>query len=144
MICTVSHLLRNQWQIQYKFYKHWYTFINSSKYLDMNNNDKKHYDTSHFCVHDDIHKEAAILRYLNNKDSCNKMSRYIDFFESQADYYLVLESETDFMKLKEFVNTAHKYIENGKLKRKEYAKIIKYIMWQLLTAINWLHNDMYC
>eukprot|EP01084_Bolivina_argentea_P086488 156340_1 len=100
----------------------------------------------HFCVDDDIVREKLILKYLtiDNKPSDNYMCRYIDFFESENDYYLVMENVNNYISLKQFVETAHNYIQNGKLATKVYRKIIKYIIWQLITTIFWLHNDMSC
>jgi len=103
-------------------------------------------DGFRFVVDEDIVKEALILRHL----SCNNTSiggvivKFIEFFESDTDYYLVTEYIENSMTLKEFVTKSHQYIKNGKLDSKQYKKIIKHLLWQLTASVHWLHNDMNC
>eukprot|EP01084_Bolivina_argentea_P078440 142328_1 len=103
-------------------------------------------DNMQFCVSENIIKESNILKRLTVDNHCigNYIIQYINFFESDTDYYLVMqyvESETN---LKQFVQTAHKHIKNNKLKLKQYQKIIKYLYWQLIVTVHWMHNDMKC
>ena len=74
---------------------------------------------------------ALILHHLtiDNKPTANYIAKYIDFFEDDNNYYLV----TEFIggNLSDFCNEAHEYIRNGKLKIKDWKKIIKYLFWQL-------------
>lgn len=100
----------------------------------------------HFCVDDSILKERDILQYLtiDNIPTCDYIARYIDFFQSEEDYYLVTESIRSGITLQAFIEKAHQFIKIGKLKCKEYQKIIKYIFWQLCAVMHWLHDDMHC
>merc|ERR1712228_236377 len=70
--------------------------------------------------------------------------QYIDWFESDNFYYLVIEYVQSEINLEQFMGTAHEYMDNGKLKKREYQQIIKKIMWELVNVIYWLHNDMNC
>ena len=101
----------------------------------------------HFCVNDNIEKEQKILKYLTvdyKHPTDSYIVRYIDFFESDSAYYLVTESVFNQMNLTEFIQISHKLIKDGKLRKKEYNKIVKYIAWQILTILHWLHHDMHC
>ena len=98
-----------------------------------------------YCVEKNIVKEALILHHLtvDNEPIANYIVKFVDFFQSEHDYYLIMEY-IDGINLKQFVDKAHQYINDGKLSLKEYQKIIKYIFWQLIALIRWLHDDMHC
>lgn len=99
-----------------------------------------------YCVTENIVKEALILNLLTveNKPTGNYIGKYIDFFEDDTSYYLVMEYISGNINLKDFVYAAHKYIKKGKLKLKEYQKTIKYLIWQLSVTLRWLHDDINC
>eukprot|EP01084_Bolivina_argentea_P021870 40653_1 len=99
-----------------------------------------------FSTDKSIVNEAMILKSIaENKNPKNELIlKYIDSFESDEHYYLVQEYIEDSITLKEFVIKAHQYITENKLKLKHYQKIMKYLYWQLIVTINWMHNDMNC
>lgn len=98
-----------------------------------------------YCVHEDALKEADILRYLtvDNKNG-DYIVRFIDFFETGMDYYLVMENTQHNMSFKDFINKAYKFMISKQMKYKHYVKIIKYLFWQLFATMHWLHADMNC
>ena len=102
------------------------------------------FDGVTFCTEEDVVKEAQILQYLTDHKSTEYIAKYIDFFESATDYYLVHEYIEGESNLLQFVQTAHSYIAAGRLDVKVYQKTIKYIMWQLCAVVHWLHNNMHC
>eukprot|EP01084_Bolivina_argentea_P119299 211537_1 len=99
-----------------------------------------------YCVTEDIVKEALILNLLTTKNNPigDYIVKYVDIFESETDYFLIMEYIPGSANLKDFVHQSHKYIENGKLKMKNYQKTIKYLIWQLSVLLQWLHADMSC
>ena len=99
-----------------------------------------------FCVETDIVKEAMILKHLTvyNRCTANNIENFIDFFEGNGTLCLVVEYIESNMNLEQFVIEAHEYMESGKLKRKEYLQIIKYIFWEISVVLHWMHNDMHC
>ena len=103
-------------------------------------------DGFNFCVSENIIKEALILQILtiHNCPIGNYIIKYIDFFESDSNYYLVMEYIESEMNLKQFINKAHQYINNGKLSIKSYQTSIKYLLWQLFVTITWLHQSLRC
>ena len=103
------------------------------------------YDGMTFCVEENIVKEALILHHLtiDNRSTANYVVRFVEFFESDEHFYLVMEY-IEGCNLLQFVEKAHEYINKGQLKVKEYHKIVKYIFWQLSAVLYWLHNDMSC
>ena len=48
------------------------------------------------------------------------------------------------MNLRQFVEIAFKYIQEKKLRLKYYQKIVKYVYWQLVVTVRWLHQCMSC
>ena len=94
-------------------------------------------------VEENIIKEAMILKHLtkDNKPNGGYIAKYIDFFESDTDYYLVMEYVGD-KNLSEFVKEAHKYIDEKKLKLAEYKRVIKFLFWQICVTVHWMHQDM--
>ena len=89
-------------------------------------------------VEENIIKEALILHHLTvtNQPMGGYIVKYIDFFESDIDYYLVIEY-TGNMNLQQLNDKAHKYINEGKLSLSDYQKIIKFITWQIAVTLQW-------
>ena len=96
-------------------------------------------------VDENIVKEALILEYLTviNQPKGGHIAKYIKFFQTENDFYLVMEYVGD-NNLGFFVRKCHHYIKQNRLKLSHYKKIIKYIFWQMVTTINWMHDDMNC
>ena len=95
------------------------------------------------------------------------------FFESQNDYYLIMNYISD-TNMSQFIKKCHFYIKNGHLELKYYKRITRYLFWQLVVIVHvctlyfvsyieisdclsfkyvyncytvstqWLHNDMHC
>eukprot|EP01083_Nonionella_stella_P198344 728277_1 len=70
--------------------------------------------------------------------------KFVDFFKCSQYYYLCTEYIPHSINLKQWITNAHQLINNGELSFKEYQKAVKYIIWQLNTAITWLHNVYHC
>ena len=66
----------------------------------------------------------------------------LNSFESSTDYYLVMEYIESQVTLQEFCHKAHEYIQRGILDRKEWNKILKFISWQLVATIYYMHNSL--
>eukprot|EP01084_Bolivina_argentea_P293715 505216_1 len=100
----------------------------------------------HISTQNAIHKESLILYHLTvlNRPIADSLVQYIDFLESDNYYYLITAHVNINCTLQQFVSQAHQYIQWGKLKRKEYHKILKHIFWQIFAAVNWLHSSMQC
>merc|ERR1719384_2196845 len=99
-----------------------------------------------FVVNEDIMIQSDILRHLtvNNQPIGDGIVKYIDFFQNESYYFLVLEYVENCMTLKHFIRESHQYIFEKKLSVKQYQSKIKHIFWHLMRTINWLHNDMQC
>eukprot|EP00484_Ammonia_sp_Unknown_P002370 CAMPEP_0197074308 /NCGR_PEP_ID=MMETSP1384-20130603/211042_1 /TAXON_ID=29189 /ORGANISM="Ammonia sp." /LENGTH=662 /DNA_ID=CAMNT_0042513149 /DNA_START=201 /DNA_END=2190 /DNA_ORIENTATION=+ len=99
-----------------------------------------------YCVEEDVVKEALVLHHLtvDNRATANYVVQFIELFESEENYYLVMEYIDGDCNLQQFTEIAHQYIAEGKLKLKAYQKIVKYIFWQLVAVLYWLHRDMKC
>eukprot|EP01084_Bolivina_argentea_P207435 353913_1 len=102
-------------------------------------------DDTTFFVSENIIREAIMIQHLTVDNTCigKYIIQFINFFESDTDYYLVLEYIESEINLKQFVAIAHKCIEKGKLKLRHYQKVIQYLYWQLLVTIQWLHDSMH-
>eukprot|EP01084_Bolivina_argentea_P250150 419040_1 len=87
-------------------------------------------------------KESKILHYLTvlNHPPSNNICKYFDFIETDDAYYLI-EEYCGSMTLDTFISTAHKYIKDKKLKVKHWRVIVKYLFWQLIVNLNWMHSD---
>eukprot|EP01083_Nonionella_stella_P181127 647810_1 len=103
-------------------------------------------DDTNFCVSENILKEASILKMItvDNAPIGGYIAKYIDFFESSSNYYLVVEYVPSETNLKQFVSKARQWITNGKLPTNQYRKMMKYVLWQLCVTIEWLHQCMHC
>eukprot|EP01084_Bolivina_argentea_P101903 182631_1 len=103
-------------------------------------------DNINFCVSENIIKESLILKYLtvDHKPIGDYITTFIQFFQSDTDYFLVMEYIDTEMNLKQFISRASQYIQQGKLALVNYHKIIKYLLWQLFVTIQYLHDSMNC
>ena len=90
-------------------------------------------------------QEAIILHHLtvDNRATADYIVRFVDFFETEHCYFLVMEWGGD-LTLNQFCDKAFEYLHSGRLDVKEYKRIVKYIFWQLSVIIYWLHHDMHC
>eukprot|EP01084_Bolivina_argentea_P151221 263968_1 len=96
-------------------------------------------------THENIMKEAAILHHLtvDNQPTADYIAKFINFFETQHSYFLVMEYCGD-VTLKAFCDQAFTYVKQSKLNVKEYKRIMKYLFWQITVTTNWMNNDMHC
>eukprot|EP01084_Bolivina_argentea_P025756 47896_1 len=100
-----------------------------------------------YCIPNNIVKEAFILKYLTFQNRCvgDYINRFVDFFHCEHTYYLALKHiDGNAMNLKQFVDEAHRYIQNGQLTITDYLQTIKYIFWQLFVVFHWMHDQMSC
>ena len=44
----------------------------------------------------------------------------------------------------EFIVKAHKLIQEEKLAIKEWRKFVKYMFYQMVVVVKWLHSEMKC
>eukprot|EP01084_Bolivina_argentea_P012563 23511_1 len=93
-------------------------------------------------------KEREILKYVTNLNKNDPMNQYIikykDWFKSEDDYFLVIEYIESETNLKQFIAQCQKHIYENKLTLNEYHSKIKYVFWQLVTTIHWLHGKHIC
>ena len=80
---------------------------------------------------------------MDNKPRGSSICKLHSFFESTDAYYVVMEYGGNIT-LKQFVDRGHHYIHSGKLEVRHWQKMCKYIMWQIVAALNWMHDDMNC
>eukprot|EP01084_Bolivina_argentea_P193283 331633_1 len=94
-------------------------------------------------VNENVINEYKILKYFTAQKSCpSQITKSIDFFESEYNYYFVMENAGgDFF---DFIVRAHKLITDGKLKVKEWRKFVKYLFYQMVIVVQFLHNQMHC
>mmetsp|Transcript_45937 Transcript_45937/g.73566 ORF Transcript_45937/g.73566 Transcript_45937/m.73566 type:complete len:413 (+) Transcript_45937:1054-2292(+) len=99
-----------------------------------------------FCVSENIKKEAKILQYLTVRNSCigGYLVKFVDFFESDNDYFLVTEYIESQTNLRQFIAKCHQFMEDGKLSFIHYMKTIKFLFWQIAVTITWMHVTMQC
>ena len=100
-----------------------------------------------FCITQDVVKEAVIMQYLTlNRDRTisNYLAEFVDFFESETDYYLVTKHIDNGMKLSEFIAKSHAFIKSGRLQLNAWKKVAKFIMWQLSVTLGSLHSKYQC
>jgi len=89
-------------------------------------------------------EEARLLKWLtHNYPTGGYVVEFVQFFEFSSHYYLVTE-HVDGISLREFVDEAHALIRNGALDTKEWGKVVKFILWQLVVTVRWLHVTMHC
>jgi len=96
-------------------------------------------------VEENIIKETILLHHLTveNRPTSDYLVKFLKFFESESYFYLVMEN-AGTMNLAAFNERAHRLIADGKLKIREWRKILKFLMWQLSVTVYWLHRDMKC
>jgi len=92
-----------------------------------------------YYVDDDIVKEAKILKFLDTFSHPFHV-QFVDFLESDSDYFLISQHIDNGMTLKAFCQQAHAYMSEDKLAKASYHKILKYIFWQLSVVLYWLHD----
>eukprot|EP01084_Bolivina_argentea_P144617 253682_1 len=102
------------------------------------------YGNKPFCVEQNIIKEALLLHHgsVSNK-RCHQskyICKYIEFFKDENYYYLVMEHYGK-MTLQNWIQIAFEYMRKEQLNTIHYRKIIKYIFWQIVLIIHWLHNE---
>jgi serine/threonine protein kinase len=96
-----------------------------------------------FGIYENILKECIILKHLTENKSgliMTSFTKFENFFDTDADYYLVMEHGGS--DLFDFIIEAHELINDKRLKIKEWRKFAKYLFWQMIVVLRWLHNDM--
>lgn len=68
--------------------------------------------------------------------------RFIECFHSDTDYFLVMEYVPSRLTLRDFASRAHEYIAKGLLDKKEWVRIVKFLTWQLVVALHFLHTKL--
>jgi len=94
-------------------------------------------------VNENIVREALLLQYLTtlNHPIGGYIVKFIDFFETEEDYYLVMEYAGS-MNLAQFQEKAQQYLKEKRLSRTEYLKVIKFMSWQIAVTLKWMHDMM--
>lgn len=111
---------------------------------ELHNSRTSEQDGMSIIVEENIILESIILHHLtvaNTPISSDYIVGFIDFFEDDSNYYLVMEY-VEGMTLRDFTNKCHKMMQMKQLNLREYKKICKFIFWQISANISWLHNDM--
>eukprot|EP01084_Bolivina_argentea_P096428 173371_1 len=98
-------------------------------------------DNMTFMVSENCFKEAYTLKQLGRNSN---IVQFIDYFESDTHFYLVMEYIENAITLKEFVDLSFKLINECELTMEEYSKTIQYIIWQLANTIRYLHGVVQC
>eukprot|EP01083_Nonionella_stella_P254292 873981_1 len=90
-----------------------------------------------------ILKYALLLNHctITNKAPGHHIAQFIDFFNDEQYYYLVMEYAGNIT-LAEWCDKAFEYINKGKLDIEHYKQMVQYIFWQITALIYWLHHDM--
>ena len=68
---------------------------------------------------------------VTNKPNGKYIPSFIDFFQDDNYYYLVMEYGGD-SNLADFNKIAHTHLSKGHLKLEEWQKIIKFIFWYVI------------
>eukprot|EP01084_Bolivina_argentea_P245292 410697_1 len=102
-----------------------------------------------YCVSKNAVKEALILSQLtlksyDNNNVKHNIIRFIDSFTSENNFYLVMEYIENGITVNEFIQRSHELIHRKKMSFKHYRKIVKNIMWQMVTVFEWLHETAHC
>lgn len=96
-----------------------------------------------FGIYENILKECIILKHLTENRNgliMTSFTKYDNFFDDDNYYYLSMEHGGS--DLFDFIIEAHELISQKKLKIKEWRKFTKYLFWQMIVVLKWLHNDM--
>lgn len=101
-------------------------------------------DGTNFVLDEDILQESLLLykSTITNKCPGGYLCQFIECFHSETDYYLAMEYISSRTTLREFVQKGHQYIMQGMLEKKEWVRIVKFITWQLVVTLHYLHNTM--
>ena len=101
-------------------------------------------DGTNFVIDEDILSESLLLYRSTVTSKCpgGYICQFIECFHSDTDYFLVMEYIASRTTLREFVEKAHEYITKGLLDKKEWIRIVKFISWQLVVTLHYLHNTM--
>jgi len=96
-----------------------------------------------FNVKENILREYDVLHRLSAAANCpSSITKLVDFFETQYNYYMVMEyGGDDFF---EFIVEAHQHINDEKLSVRTWRKFVKYLLYQMVAVVSWLHNEMNC
>merc|ERR1712228_281414 len=78
-----------------------------------------------------------------NRPIYDYIVQFINFFESNDAFYLVMEKAGN-INLAQFNEKAHALIADGRMEIKHWKKIVKFIFWQIIVIIHWLHHGMQC
>eukprot|EP01083_Nonionella_stella_P052906 140205_1 len=100
----------------------------------LENGKKKH-------IQENILKERDIIHELTatNDPRTIYMTRYVDFFEDNTSFYLVIEEGGS--DLFEYVVRCHGLIRKGQLERKEWRLMCKKIFKQMIEYLDYLHSE---
>ena len=110
-----------------KLYSKSITIINGQKYK----------------INEDIKTEKRILKYLTSAKKCPKsIVKYIDFFQSNKNYFLVMSYGGD--SLFKFIQKAHGYINDGYILISDWHNFVKIIFKQMIECIEYLHLMNVC
>ena len=71
------------------------------------------------------------------------IAKFVEFFEDATYYYTVMEY-VDGITLEYFLEKSQEYLKKGTLTRKDYTSMAKYIMWQLVATLRWMHEAHQC
>lgn len=97
-----------------------------------------------YLVDENILAERSVIRYLSDKDKCPpSIVKYVDFFKSQSNYYLVQEFGGKHT-LHDFARKVHRMIESGKVSIADWRETTKVIFQQMLEAVDFLHSHNCC
>ena len=94
-------------------------------------------------VSENIIKEMTIQKYLTDSKHCpHSIVKYISSFETDNDYYLIMEDGGDG--LFEFIVKAHHFIQSGEITISEWHKVVKIIFKQMIECIEYIHSQNVC
>lgn len=106
-------------------------------WLALNLSDKKYYVIKMQNVEDDVEAEEEIEIMKKMKNKCKYINQMIESFEYN------IEDDVHFCMVFELmVGSLYDIMKNDKYKNGFSVKIVYRIMLQLLTAVNFVHNDM--
>eukprot|EP01083_Nonionella_stella_P232850 820964_1 len=96
-------------------------------------------------VEEDIVKEATILKYLTRENRSNPLyiASFVEFFETEDHFYLVMEHAGD-CNLREFAHKAHDLIAQKRLSISAYKKVVKFLFWQIVVMVEYIHSLSVC
>jgi len=98
-------------------------------------------DGQKLTVHEDVLKEADILKFLSSQKAASGRQRvvqFVDLFKSTQSLYFVMEHGGHM--LFDFVVRVHRYIEGGKLEVAEWRQFVRVLFVQIVEAVRFLHR----